>query len=194
MLDSREVANEREELPPLFALRGEDLAAGRRDLVVAAPALSGFFDPTALDPFALFQLVERGVERREVERQRAAGSRLDELRELVAMARLVLEKGEDDELGGALLRLADRAGEFHRGDYILESRITSSGTRGRTRAPLAPCTRRQHLLAIRIVAPTRLDDAISTELVLRQRRERCFGRGTCMTPRGRPVKCGKRAS
>src|SRR5262245_42883935 len=132
MFDSGEIANELEELAPLLALRGEDGAALRRDPVVAAPALSCLLDPAALDPPALFQLVERRVEGREVERQCAARSRLDQLRQLVAVPRLVVEKREDDELGGTFLCFADRAGRLHPGpDYILESRILSIQAPGR---------------------------------------------------------------
>src|SRR5262245_4306346 len=115
MLDSREFTNELEELSPLFPLGGEDRAAFGRDLVVAAAALAGFLDPSALDPLALFQLVERRVQRGEVEGQRTARSGFDQLRQLVPVPRLVLEKREGHELGGAFFCFADCAGEFHDG-------------------------------------------------------------------------------
>src|SRR6516225_144622 len=114
ILDSGEFANELEELPPLLALRGEDLAAFRGDLVIAAPTLSRLLDPASLNPLALFQLVERRVERREVESQRTTGSRFDQLRQLVAVSRLVFQKCEHDEFCGAFLGFTDRAGERHR--------------------------------------------------------------------------------
>src|SRR5207245_8208460 len=107
ILHSREIPNEREELPPLLTLRLEHLAAFRRDLVVAAPPLAGLLDPAALNPFPFFELVERGVERGEVEGERAARSLFDELRELVAVQRLIFEEGEDDQLGRALLGFAN---------------------------------------------------------------------------------------
>jgi hypothetical protein len=62
--------------------------------------------------------VERRVKGGEIERQCRAGSRLDQLPQLVALTRLVFEKREDYELGCALLRVADRAS-----NVILESRI-----------------------------------------------------------------------
>src|SRR5262245_7796887 len=115
MLHSGEIANELEELAPLLALRREDRAAFRRDPVVTAPALPCLLDPAALDPLALFELVERRVEGGEVERQCAARSRFDQLRQLVAVPRLVFDKREDDKLRSAFLRFADRAGELHEG-------------------------------------------------------------------------------
>src|SRR5262245_53634558 len=133
ILDSGQIANELEELFPLLALRGQDGAAVSGDLVVATPALSRLLDPAALDPFALFQLVERRVQRGEVERQCAARSFFDQLRELVAMARLVVEKREDHDLGSAFLRFADRASGLHGGGTIFWSPeyCQTAGERGK---------------------------------------------------------------
>src|SRR5439155_24460021 len=110
---SREIANQLEEVLPFLPLGRQHLTAFSRDPVVAAPALSRFFNPPALDPLALFELVEGGVQRGEVERERPAGSLNDELRQLVAVPRLVVEERKHDQFGGALLGFADRAGELH---------------------------------------------------------------------------------
>src|SRR5439155_23455241 len=75
--NSSEIPNQLEELPPFFALRREHLAAPGRNPVVAPPALAGLLDPAARDPFAFFELVEGGVERREVEGERSTGASLD---------------------------------------------------------------------------------------------------------------------
>src|SRR5262249_34713680 len=123
ILHPGEIPNQREELPPLLTLRLEHLSALRGDLVVAPPPLARLLDPAPLNPLAFFELVERGVERGEVERERAARSLFDQLRELVAMEGLVFEEREHDQLGRALLGFTDRAAEFHAADYILESRI-----------------------------------------------------------------------
>src|SRR5262249_48330392 len=111
--NSREIANQPEELLPLLPLRGEDFTSGGGDLVVAAAPLPRPLDPASLNQLPLFELVEGGVERGEVERQRAARPLFDELCQLVAVTRFFVEEGEDDELGGAFLRFADRAGELH---------------------------------------------------------------------------------
>src|SRR4029077_12440318 len=107
--DSCEIPNQLEDLPPFLALRREHVAALGRDLVVPPAPLSRLLDPAALDPSAFFELVEGCVERREVEGERAAGALLDQLRQLVAVPRLVVEKCEHDELRRALLRFADGA-------------------------------------------------------------------------------------
>src|SRR3989442_2860104 len=111
--DSSEIPNQLEEQPPFLALRREHFAAFGRDLVITPAPLPRLLDPAALDPFAFFELVEGCVERCEVEGERAAGAILDQLRQLVAVPRFIVEKCEHDELRRALLRFADGAGEFH---------------------------------------------------------------------------------
>src|SRR2546430_4720962 len=104
--DSSEIPNQLEELPPFLALRREHFAALGRDLVIAPAPLPCLLDPAALDPFAFFELVKSGVQRREVEGERTAGPILDQLRQLVAVPRFIGEKCEHDELRRALLRFA----------------------------------------------------------------------------------------
>src|SRR5262249_38215494 len=65
--DPRDPVERSEKILPDVALAGQRLAAGRRQLVVAAPALAGALDPAALDEAAVFETVERGIERRDVE-------------------------------------------------------------------------------------------------------------------------------
>src|SRR5262249_1213903 len=120
---SGKIADQREELAPFLPLRGEDVAPLGGETVVAPAPLPGLLDRAALNPLALLELVERGVERGEVEGEQAARSLLDQLRQFVAVTGAVVEKREDQQLGGALLRFADRAGGLHAADYILESRI-----------------------------------------------------------------------
>src|SRR5262249_56797158 len=98
MGNTGEIADQREELSPLAALGGEHVAAARGDAVIATAALVRTLNPPPLHQSALLELVERGVERGEVERQRAGGSFVDQLDQFVAVTRFVLEKREDDEL------------------------------------------------------------------------------------------------
>src|SRR5262245_36252821 len=108
MGETAEVLDEGEELTPFLALRREELAAAGRDAVAAPPALVRLLYPASLNQAALFEFVERGVERGEVERQRAVGSFVDQLHELVAMTRCVLEKRQHDEFCGPLLGFTNR--------------------------------------------------------------------------------------
>src|SRR5262249_19348982 len=112
-----------DELAPGVALRGEDVGAGRRQPVEAPAALPGLLDPAALDPPALLQAVQEGIEGCNAERNRAAGAGLDELAQLVTVARLGLEEREDEELGAPLFELAVQ----HRRLHIRHSNILFKG-------------------------------------------------------------------
>src|SRR6266705_3064571 len=102
-----------DELAPCIALRGEHLRALRREAVVPAAALAGLLDPPAVNPPALLEAIEHGVERGDAERENAARSGLDQLAEVVAMARLVLDERQDQELSTPLFELAVEAGRLH---------------------------------------------------------------------------------
>ena len=109
------LAERRDEPAPVFALFRQDRAAGLGDAVVAAPALAGLLDPASLDPAAVLEAVERGVERREREAEVAAGALFDQLRDLVAVVRFVLDHREDHDFGAAFLGLVDRSALCHAG-------------------------------------------------------------------------------
>jgi hypothetical protein len=112
-------------LQPFLPLRGQHLAPFVGDLVIAPAALTCLFDPASLNPLALFELVQRGVEGGEVEGERAARSLFDQLSQLVAVARLVVEKRQHHQLGSAFFGFADRAGELHMTEnYMMESVIS----------------------------------------------------------------------
>src|SRR5262245_33166982 len=109
---------------PALALLGEDAPAGGGDAVVAAPALAGLLDPPSLEPAALFQLVEERIEGGDLETDGAVGLALGHLADLVAVARPLLEQGEDDQLGAALLQLAvEDPGVHVLHQHILHSEI-----------------------------------------------------------------------
>jgi hypothetical protein len=94
-----------EGLPPVAAL-DEHFAAGGSESVIAATALSGFFDPAALNPAAVLEAVEERVEGGDAEFDGAAGAGFDELGDFVTVALLCFEKGEDEEFGAAFFEIA----------------------------------------------------------------------------------------
>src|SRR5215831_1524254 len=92
-LDAGHLAERRDQARPVGPLLAEHAAPGLGDAVVAAPALPGLLDPPPLDPPALLEAVERGVERGERKAQAAAAAGLDQLADLVAVVALVLDDG-----------------------------------------------------------------------------------------------------
>src|SRR5262245_18048322 len=86
MLGLRDSLDRLDEGAPGVALRPQHPSPGRRQTVVAAPALRGFLDPPAFDPSALLEAVEEGIQGRHVEAQRSLGATLDELADFVTVA------------------------------------------------------------------------------------------------------------
>src|SRR5687768_3497868 len=117
------------EVAPVLALLGEHLAPGRRELVVAAAPLAGFLDPRAGDQPAPLEPIQNRIERRDVERHRACRALADANRDLVTVTPRVLELGEHEQLGRALLEraLVQRAVLYVR--HMYESYIWRSITR-----------------------------------------------------------------
>src|SRR5690349_17781312 len=71
---------------PRFLLTLEHAPPFRRDPVVAAPPLACLLDPRPLDPGPFLEPVQQGIERVDVKRELAIGSRVDQLAQLVAVA------------------------------------------------------------------------------------------------------------
>ena len=70
---------------PAAALDGKHFTALRRQPIKPASPLARAFCPAAFNPATLFEAVEQGIERRDRELQRAAGTLLDELADVVAV-------------------------------------------------------------------------------------------------------------
>src|SRR5205085_4893323 len=94
------------ELLPGVALSGQHLLPGGCQAVVAAAALARLLDPLPLYPAPPLHTVEQRVERGGVELEHAVGAVADELRDLVAVAGLVLYERHDEHLGAPLLQFA----------------------------------------------------------------------------------------
>src|SRR4051794_33521088 len=125
MFDSRNAADGGHEFFPALLLRVEHLATLGRQAVVATAALFGFLDPFALDPALGFEAVQQRVERSDVEAEGAAGADLDQFRDVIAVARLGFQEGEDQELATALFPLG--IGFDGRMAHILVSHIWTRG-------------------------------------------------------------------
>ena len=102
--DLRDLVERLDEFAPDAAPRAEHLAAARGEPVEAAAPLAGLFDPAARHPALFFELVREGIERGRLEAQLAAGSRLDDLRQLIPMAIGPVEDRQHQELGAAFLQ------------------------------------------------------------------------------------------
>ena len=72
------------------------------------PNVTGALDPTPADPPALLEPIQRCVERRQREAQRAARTIFDASGDLVAMQRLLVDQCEDEQVGAAFLGGIDR--------------------------------------------------------------------------------------
>src|SRR5215813_1769608 len=103
MFHSCYTADQGDKFLPALLLRSELFPAEKRQAVVSAPTLLRFFHPASFDPAFLLQTMEQRVERRDVKLERAAGADLDELRDVVAVARLILEQRHHQQLSASLL-------------------------------------------------------------------------------------------
>lgn len=93
------------EFVPSAPLGGEHAPAFFGQVVIAAAALAGLFNPTPVDPAALLDPIEHWIERGDAEFHGTGGALLDQLADVVTVAGLVLEQGEDHQLGAPLLQL-----------------------------------------------------------------------------------------
>ena len=106
MIDPRDEPHGLDEAFPRIPLAGQDAAPGRGQAVEAASPLSGLLDPSSLQPSALFQAIEKGIQGGDVELELPVRARLDQLADFVAVPRPRFEDREDDELGRPLLQFA----------------------------------------------------------------------------------------
>src|SRR5678815_5798644 len=103
MFESRGLGQRRHERGPSSALCAERLPAVSSETVITAASLTRLFDPSPVDPLAILELVEEGIERRDVERQQPARSARDLARDVVTVELAVFERGEDQDFSAAFL-------------------------------------------------------------------------------------------
>ena len=82
----------------------ERLPAVSSETVIAAAALTCFFDPSPLDPLAILELVEEGIERCDVKRQQPARLARDLAGDVITVELAVFERGQDQKFGAAFPR------------------------------------------------------------------------------------------
>src|SRR5688572_822132 len=106
MVDSRDETHGLDKVFPSVALAREHAAPFSRQTIETAPSLTGLLHPSALQPAAFFQAIQKRIERRHMEFELSARARFDELADFVSMTRARFDDRQDDELGGTLLQLA----------------------------------------------------------------------------------------
>src|SRR5690242_677873 len=110
MLPSRDEAHGLDEAVPGLLLLREHTSAGGGQPVEPSPALPRLLHPGPLDPAALFEAVEQGIEGVDVEDEPPVRARFDQLAQLIPMARPVVEQREQQQFCRSLLQLAIQAG------------------------------------------------------------------------------------
>src|SRR5947207_13170143 len=91
-IDPSDAIERRKEIGPGLPLFVENLAPGGCHFVVAPPALSRFLNPASLNPPARLEPVEHRIERCDVKLEHGFGTLLDQLRDLVVVARPVINQ------------------------------------------------------------------------------------------------------
>ena len=103
----------RHERGPHASLARQGASAGGGQPVVSATTLAGFFHPASFDEPLLFQAVQRGIERRRVERDGTFGPLIDLASQVVAMPFLFVQQSEDHHGRRAPLQLARECSCLH---------------------------------------------------------------------------------
>src|SRR5687767_5788353 len=91
---------------PAGPLLEQHLLAGRQELVVPPPTLTGLFQPVAVNPSAPLHAIEHRIERPDVKPEHAAGAIVDQPGDLVAMPLPFFEDRQDHQVGAAALQLS----------------------------------------------------------------------------------------
>src|SRR5579871_1563359 len=138
ILNSCDAAYGGYKLLPALPLFGEHLGSLGRQAIIAAAALAGLFHPAALNPAILFKAVQQRIKGGHVEAEGATGTRFDQFANVITMARLVFDQGEDQQLGTAFFPFTVVLGDLHMWQFHIchsyRSRVKwMAGERGRGR-------------------------------------------------------------
>src|SRR5687767_8930391 len=132
MFDPHDAIERLREALPDRSLAHKHAATPRRQPVISPPPLPGLLHPTAFDQAFRFESIERWVERGDMKHDRAVGSLVDLLADVVAVPLAFIEQREDEQFRTAALQLPLQ----HRGAHILAGTISrprrrlESGTYG----------------------------------------------------------------
>ena len=91
---------------PRLALAREHAATLGCQRIETPAALAGLPDPATLQPLALFQPVQQGIQRGDMKLELALRAGFDQFADFIAVARTALDDGKNDQLGRALLHFA----------------------------------------------------------------------------------------
>src|SRR5690242_1345264 len=103
MFDSCNPADDGDEILPALLLRSKLPLAGRSQLVIAPPALLRLLHPYARNPAFFLQTMQQWIERGDMKSQSPARSNLNQLRDVIPVARLILDQRHHQQLRAALL-------------------------------------------------------------------------------------------
>jgi hypothetical protein len=106
MCDSCHPRDRSNKVAPIAALSRKHFPAGSGESVITPAPLAGFFDPATADPSAAFQAIQEGIERTDIEMEDTARPQLDQLADLIAMARSIFEERQDKELSAPFFQFA----------------------------------------------------------------------------------------
>src|SRR6266542_336532 len=106
MPNPRDAIERREERAPAAPLGIEHRLPLAGDAIEAAASRPGLFHPSAFDEAAALEPIERRIQRRHVKFQRALGTLIDELGNLVAVAVALFQQRENQDFGAAFTELA----------------------------------------------------------------------------------------
>src|SRR4030095_7345344 len=126
MFESRGLRQRGDERGPSSALCAKRLPADSSETVITAAPLSRVFDPSPVDPLAILELVEQGIERRHVERQQPARFARDLAGDVIAVELAVFERGENEDFGAALARRGPDDRISHMWQSYISSRFKGS--------------------------------------------------------------------
>src|SRR5580704_16315715 len=93
-----------DKLLPGTALGLQELAPGRCEPVTAAAALAVFLQPAAGDQAAVLQPEQNGVQRPDAKADMAVGAFLNQLADIVSVARPAFEQSENQQFGAAFVQ------------------------------------------------------------------------------------------
>src|SRR5215471_10914008 len=106
MFVSRDATYGFHECIPGLALLSEHTSSFSRNPVESPASFLGLLDPGTPDPSALLKTVKQWIEGIDVELELAAGTRVDEFAQLIAVPWPRIEQRKNEQLGGSPLQLA----------------------------------------------------------------------------------------